>query len=151
MNHKFPYKSILIACSVNTARSRMVEGYLKHFFAKKNQDIEVYSCGVASNARDGMLISMDAKLAMKEIGIELSDEALSKDLKKHRSAISRALHAMVLDGLVTIDDNWNWIITIYGMETIDDMKHGLEQAIKLLENRYQRTSKLLRNIDDSNL
>ena len=84
MNHKFPYKSILIACSVNTARSRMVEGYLKHFFAKKNQDIEVYSCGVASNARDGMLISMDAKLAMKEIGIELSDEALSKDLKKHR-------------------------------------------------------------------
>jgi protein-tyrosine-phosphatase len=76
----FPYKSILVACSVNTARSRMAEGYLKYYLS---DDIEIKSCGVASNARDGMLISLDAKLVMKEENIMLSNDSKSKDLKKH--------------------------------------------------------------------
>lgn len=84
MTIKFPYKSILIACSVNTARSPMAEGFLKDFFVRKNSDnINIFSCGVASNARDGMLISMDAKMAMKEIGIELPEDSMSIDIKKH--------------------------------------------------------------------
>ncbi len=83
INVNFPYKSILIACSVNTARSPMVEGFLKDIFSKNNLNVKVCSCGVASNARDGMLISMDAKLAMKEIGIILPEDALSIDLKRH--------------------------------------------------------------------
>lgn len=84
MNNKFPYKSILIACSVNTARSPMAEGFLKDFFTEKNSNhINILSCGVASNARDGMLISMDAKMAMKEIGIVLPEDSMSIDIKKH--------------------------------------------------------------------
>jgi protein-tyrosine-phosphatase len=84
MNNKFPYKSILIACSVNTARSPMAEGFLKDYFIKKNSNhINILSCGVASNARDGMLISMDAKMAMKEIGILLPEDSMSIDIKKH--------------------------------------------------------------------
>ena len=84
MNNKFPYKSILIACSVNTARSPMAEGFLKDYFTKKNSNhINILSCGVASNARDGMLISMDAKMAMKEINIVLPDDSMSIDIKKH--------------------------------------------------------------------
>ena len=84
MDNKFPYKSILIACSVNTARSPMAEGFLKHFFKRKNiNHITVNSCGIASNARDGMLISMDAKMAMDEIGITLPNDTMSFDLKKH--------------------------------------------------------------------
>jgi len=45
--------------------------------------LQTLSGGIASNARDGMLISLDAKLAMKEISILLSDDSLSVDLKKH--------------------------------------------------------------------
>ena len=86
----FPYKSILVACSVGVARSPMAVGFLKDFFSKRNLNIEVFSGGIASNARDGMLISIDAKLAMKELGIKLSDSAKSFDLKKHKDLIEKA-------------------------------------------------------------
>ena len=87
MDKKFPYKSILVVCSVNTARSPMVVGFLKDFFRKKNLNIKVRSGGISSHARDGMLISMDANLAMKEIGIILPEDYLSMDLKKHPELI----------------------------------------------------------------
>lgn len=79
----FPYRSVLIVCSVNTARSPMAEAYLKEILSRNNIKAKIHSCGVSSNARDNMLISMDAKLAMKEVGITLSDDASSIDLKKH--------------------------------------------------------------------
>ena len=92
MNNTFPYKSILIVCSVNTARSRMAEGYFNNFCTENNLDVEINSGGIASNARDGMLISMDAKMAMMEEGIKLSETALSVDLKKkeHQHLIKKA-------------------------------------------------------------
>ncbi|UCC19545.1 MAG: low molecular weight protein arginine phosphatase [Promethearchaeota archaeon] len=90
MDNKFPYQSILIVCSVNTARSRMAEGFLRDFFKKLNSDVMVNSGGISSNARDGMTISMDAKLVMEEIGIKLSDKALSTDLKKHHQFVRDA-------------------------------------------------------------
>ena len=92
MNKTFPYKTILVACSVNTARSRMAEGYLKKFCDDNELNIEIHSGGISSHARDGMLISMDAKLAMREEDIHLSETALSVDLKKkeHRHLIEKA-------------------------------------------------------------
>ncbi|NVM46849.1 MAG: hypothetical protein HWN79_18230 [Candidatus Lokiarchaeota archaeon] len=93
MNNKiihFPYKKVLVVCSVNTARSRMSEGYLKDFFFRNDMDVSVSSGGIASNARDGMLISLDAKLVMEEIGITLSDDAVSIDLKKRPELIKQA-------------------------------------------------------------
>ncbi|MFW9770836.1 MAG: low molecular weight protein arginine phosphatase [Candidatus Heimdallarchaeota archaeon] len=87
MKTNFPYKNILIVCSVNTARSPMAVGFLKNLFSKYNLDINVMSGGISSNARDGMLISLDAKLAMKEIGIDLPDNSLSIDLKRHPNLI----------------------------------------------------------------
>ncbi|MFX0024764.1 MAG: hypothetical protein ACFE9S_20820 [Candidatus Hermodarchaeota archaeon] len=90
MSTKFPYRRILVVCSVNTARSRMAEGFLNEFFSKVNLDVDVDSGGIASNARDGMLISMDAKLAMGEIGIRLSESALSRDLKKYPKLVEDA-------------------------------------------------------------
>ena len=83
MVKKFTYKSILVVCSVNTARSRMAEGFLKDFFSRHNLNVVVKSGGISSHARDGMLISMDAKLVMEEIGIKLPDNSESIDLKKH--------------------------------------------------------------------
>ena len=90
MDIKFPYQSILIVCSVNTARSRMAEGFLRDFFTKLNLDTKVNSGGISSNARDGMTISMDAKLVMKDVGIKLSDNAISTDLKKHHDYVKEA-------------------------------------------------------------
>lgn len=92
MNKTFPYKTILVACSVNTARSRMAEGYLQKFCDEHGLDVEVISGGISSHARDGMLISMDARFAMKEEDIHLSETALSIDLKKkeHRHLIEKA-------------------------------------------------------------
>jgi len=87
---KFPFKSVLIACSVNTARSCMAEGFLKHCFSKNSLEVKVKSGGIATNARDGMLISIDAQDAMEEIGINLSGSAESTDLKKHRDFIRNA-------------------------------------------------------------
>jgi protein-tyrosine-phosphatase len=68
----------------------MAEGFLKNFFSKIKLNIEVSSGGVSSHARDGMLISMDAKLAMNEVGIKLSDTYLSSDLKKRPELIEKA-------------------------------------------------------------
>jgi protein-tyrosine-phosphatase len=90
MTSKFPYKSVLLVCSVGVARSRMAEGYLRDFFSKNNLDIEVKSGGISSHARDGMLISMDAKLAMEEVGIKLSDTSLSVDLKRYPEILDKA-------------------------------------------------------------
>jgi len=68
----------------------MAEGYLKDFFSKNNLDVEVLSGGISSHARDGMLISMDARLVMEEIGIKLSETTLSIDLKKYPELIKEA-------------------------------------------------------------
>jgi len=68
----------------------MSEGFLKEFFSQNNMDISVTSGGIASNARDGMLISLDAKLVMKEMGITLSEEAMSIDLKKRPYLLEEA-------------------------------------------------------------
>lgn len=90
MSINFPYRNILLVCSVNTARSRMAEGFLRDFFSKFDLDVDIISGGIASNARNGMLISMDAKFAMEELGIKLSESALSKDLKKYPKLIEEA-------------------------------------------------------------
>ena len=86
---KFPSK-ILVICSVNTARSRMAEGFIRDYFSRIGLNVSVSSGGIASNARDGMLISLDAKLVMKEIGIILSDDSVSVDLKKRPELIKQA-------------------------------------------------------------
>jgi len=86
----FPYSKILVVCSVNTARSRMTEGFLKDFFTRNNMKIEVYSGGISSNARDGMLISIDAKFVMREVFIYLPEDSVSIDLKKRPELIKKA-------------------------------------------------------------
>jgi len=90
MSKNFPYKNILAVCSVNVARSKMAVGFLKDFFSKYNLDVNVLSGGIASNARDGMLTSLDARLVMKEEGIDLPEEPLSIDLKKHPHLIHKS-------------------------------------------------------------
>ncbi len=87
---EFPFKSVLAVCSVGVARSPMTVGFLKDFFNRHDFKIEVNSGGISSHARDGMLISLDAKLAMEEEGIVLPDDSLSIDLKRHTKYIENA-------------------------------------------------------------
>jgi protein-tyrosine-phosphatase len=51
----------------------------------------IRSGGIATYARDGMLPSLDARLALKEIGVHLAeDDMTSTDLKRHRHLIAEA-------------------------------------------------------------
>jgi protein-tyrosine-phosphatase len=68
----------------------MVEGFLNDIFIKNNLKVNVRSGGIASNARNGMLISLDARLVMQEEGIILPKDSLSLDLKKNPKAINEA-------------------------------------------------------------
>jgi len=158
MKKKFPYKSILIVCSVNTARSPMAEGFLKNFFSKQNLDIKVSSGGISSHARDGMLISMDAKLAMREIGITLSDTYLSSDLKKHPDIIKRADLILTLtekhkeEVFSIITDNHKNVYTIkeFGgkvgdikdpsMKELDGFREARDEIIECLKNGLNKYS-----------
>jgi len=68
----------------------MTVGFLKDIFSKVGLNVNIYSGGIATHAREGMLISMDAKLAMREVGITLPENNLSIDLKKHPELIKKA-------------------------------------------------------------
>jgi len=69
----------------------MVVGFLKKILAENNiSDVEIFSGGISSHARDGMLTSLDAKMVMEEVGIKLPEDYMSIDLKKHRDLISKA-------------------------------------------------------------
>ncbi len=134
---KFPYKSVLIICSTNTARSRIAEGYLRDFFSKKNIDIDVNSGGISSHARDGMLISMDAKLVMEEIGIKLSDTSMSIDLKKRPELIKKAdliltlteKHIKEIHELVDIDHKEIYTIKEFGGKSGDIIDPSMKEEI----------------------
>ncbi|MFW9819933.1 MAG: hypothetical protein ACFFE5_10010 [Candidatus Thorarchaeota archaeon] len=144
MKTKFPYQRILVVCSVNTARSPMAEGFLKDFFSKIKLNVDVDSGGIASNARDGMLISMDAKLAMGEIGIKLPESALSKDLKKYPDLINDAdliltltnKHIDEIRKILNIDGKEILTIKEFGGETgdIDDPSMKELEGFRIARN-----------------
>ncbi|MFW9939974.1 MAG: hypothetical protein ACFFBC_01800 [Promethearchaeota archaeon] len=137
MLKKFPYKSILVVCSVNTARSRIAEGFLTNFFKKHNVDIEVNSGGISSHARDGMLISMDAKLVMEEIGIKLSDTSMSIDLKKRPELIKKAdliltlteKHKKEIHELFDVDHKEIYTIKEFGGKSGDIIDPSMKEEI----------------------
>jgi len=89
---ELPYRSILFVCDVNTCRSQMAEAILKRMLKDRHVDtgIEVNSGGIALHARDGALVSLDARLSLKEEGIILDEQKSSLDLKKHPEFIARA-------------------------------------------------------------
>jgi len=55
-----------------------------------HEHLTVESGGVASYARDGALVSMDARLVLRDEGIHISPEAVSTDLKRNRHLIDDA-------------------------------------------------------------
>lgn len=86
-------KTVLVVCHANTARSVMAQALLEKMLAERRENgrVRIRSGGIASYARDGMLPSLDARLALREEGIELGEAApTSTDLKQHRDLIAQA-------------------------------------------------------------
>lgn len=86
-------KTILLVCHANTARSVMAQALLERMLMERGLTgrVRVLSGGVGPHARDGMLASLDARLALREEGIHLAEEAfLSTDLRRHVHLIRQA-------------------------------------------------------------
>jgi len=86
-------RTVLFVCQANTARSVMAHALLERMLEARavGGSVRVRSGGIASYARDGMLVSLDARLALREEGIYLAEDAfVSTDLKEHRELIAEA-------------------------------------------------------------
>ena len=70
--------TVLIVCHANTARSVMAQVLLERMLAARGfAAVRVCSGGVAHWARDGMIPSLDARLALRDEGIRLDEDAIT--------------------------------------------------------------------------
>jgi protein-tyrosine-phosphatase len=86
------FRSILFICAANTARSVMAEHILRRELGARGLDshVRVRSAGIAPYARDGALVSLDTRLALRDDGIHLGEDATSTDLKRHPELLDEA-------------------------------------------------------------
>lgn len=94
------YKKILFICHANTSRSIIAEALLKKMIAERalEEHLAVESGGIASYARDGALVSMDARLVLRDEGIHLPPDSVSTDLKRNRHLITDADVILAMTG-----------------------------------------------------
>lgn len=86
-------RAVLFVCHANTARSVMAQLLLDRMLAARGagERVRVRSAGVAPWARDGMIASLDARLALKEDGLLVAEDAVvSTALRAHRELIAGA-------------------------------------------------------------
>jgi protein-tyrosine phosphatase len=86
-------KTVLVVCHGNTCRSVMAQALLEKMLAERGAAgaIRVRSGGVGANARDGMIPSLDARIVLREDGIQLAEDAMtSTDLRRHRELVAGA-------------------------------------------------------------
>jgi len=70
----------------------MAEHMLRRELGTRGVDgvIEIRSAGIAPYARDGALVSLDTRMTLKSIGIAISEDATSTDLKRHPELLETA-------------------------------------------------------------
>jgi protein-tyrosine-phosphatase len=70
----------------------MAEHILRRELGARGLDahVRVRSAGIAPYARDGALVSLDTRLALRDDGIHLGEEATSTDLKRHPELLAEA-------------------------------------------------------------
>jgi protein-tyrosine-phosphatase len=86
------FRSILLICAANTARSVMAEHLIVRELRGRGigGQVRVRSAGIAPYARDGALVSLDTRMALRDVGINLGEEATSTDLKRHPELLLEA-------------------------------------------------------------
>jgi len=87
-----PSRRVLVVCHANTSRSIIAEKVLQRLLAEHGHAgaVAVRSGGIAPYARDGSLVSLDARFVLREVGIELPPEAGATDLKRQRHLLAEA-------------------------------------------------------------
>jgi protein arginine phosphatase len=85
-------RRVLIVCHANTSRSIIAEAVLQRLVSEHGLEarLSIRSGGIAPYARDGSLVSLDARLVLRDVGIELPEGAGATDLKRHRELIDDA-------------------------------------------------------------
>jgi protein-tyrosine-phosphatase len=85
-------RRVLVVCHANTSRSIIAEKVLERLLAERGLSgrVEVRSGGIAPYARDGSLVSLDARFVLREVGIDLPPEAGATDLKRQRHLLAEA-------------------------------------------------------------
>jgi protein-tyrosine phosphatase len=85
-------RNVLIICHANTSRSIIAEALLKQMLEARGlaDRVRVQSGGIAPYARDGALVSLDARLVLREEGIHLPPDSVATDLKRNRHLIRDA-------------------------------------------------------------
>jgi protein-tyrosine phosphatase len=88
---------VLFVCHANTARSVMAHALLERMLASRGIALGVRSAGIATWARDGMLPSLDARLLLREDGIELGESTIvSTDLRRHPELLTDAMVVLTM-------------------------------------------------------
>lgn len=84
--------TVLVVCHANTARSVMAQAMLQRMLAGRGAShVQVRSGGIAPWARDGMIPSHDARVALREVGIALGEsDIVSTDLRRHAHLVAGA-------------------------------------------------------------
>ena len=85
-------RKILIICHANTSRSVLAEALLQGMLRARALDdrVSVRSAGIAPFARDGALVSLDARLVLRDEGIDLPPDSVATDLKTNRHLLAEA-------------------------------------------------------------
>jgi protein-tyrosine-phosphatase len=95
-----PRRLVLVVCHANTSRSIIAEAVLLRLLRERGlaDAVEVRSGGIAPFARDGSLVSLDARFVLREVGIELPPDAGATDLKRQRHLLAAADVILVMTG-----------------------------------------------------
>jgi protein-tyrosine-phosphatase len=85
-------RRVLFVCHANTSRSIIAEALLLRMIRERGLEdrLEVGSGGIAPYARDGSLVSLDAKFVLREVGIPEPPKPGATDLKRNTHLIAAA-------------------------------------------------------------
>jgi protein-tyrosine-phosphatase len=94
------FRSVLLICAANTARSVMAEHLMVRELRARGSDgrVLIRSAGIAPYARDGALVSLDTRMVLRDVGIHLDEEATSTDLKRHPELLREADVVIAMTG-----------------------------------------------------